>query len=82
MRTLPWVLSGVLAVAACGNKAAKLEQIRKDGFGCNLKGGGAGVVPKAGEHCFTCPDSASMEKCAQNPLESGCVESAPETCGK
>jgi len=67
-----------LAIAGC-NKGPSLAQLQKDGYGCGLKNGGASFVAKPGEHCFECPDSASMQKCTQNPIDSGCKE---VTCGK
>jgi len=70
-----------LAIAGC-NKGPSLAQLQKDGFGCMMKGGGASFIPKPGEHCFMCTDADSMQKCAQNPLESGCKEVDAASCGK
>ena len=72
------ILVLALVIGGCG-KGKSLAQLQKDGYGCNLKGGGAGFVGKPGEHCFECPDSAALQKCTQNPLESTCKE---VECGK
>ena len=73
-----------VAVAVLGtgcNKGKTLEQLRADGISCTKAGAGAGFVSKGTEHCFVCPDDASMAKCSSNPLESGCKED-PTGCGK
>jgi len=80
MRTL--ILFVALAAAAGCNKGKSLAEIQKDGFGCVKAGGGAAFVPKPGEHCFQCSDDASMAKCPENPLTSGCKEVPLDSCGK
>lgn len=72
----------LVAIAGCTSKGSSLAQLQKDGYGCTKAGAAAAFVPKAGEHCFMCPDDASLSKCSQNPLESGCKEVDAASCGK
>ena len=71
----------LLVVSSGGcSKGDSLEKIRADGFGCSKAGAsGAVMISKPGEHCFVCPDDASMAKCSTNPLTSGCKED-PSAC--
>jgi hypothetical protein len=80
MRTL--ILLVALVSAAGCTKGKSLADIQKDGYGCTKQGGGAAFVPKPGEHCFQCPDDASLQKCGENPLTSGCKEVDIASCGK
>ena len=73
------VVALIAVVGACDK--ASIEKIRADGFSCqtvNQKGGL--YVPKAGEHCFKCPDADSVSKCSTDPLHSGCREVALKEC--
>ncbi len=71
----------VLVASSTGcDKGGDLEKLRKDGYGCTKAGAGAMFAPKPGEHCFVCPDDASMAKCQTNPVTSGCKEEPG--CGK
>lgn len=67
------VLFAIFAAAAC-NKGPSLEQLQKDGYQCSREGTSGGFVAQAKNHCFSCPDDASMSKCGANPLTSGCKE--------
>jgi hypothetical protein len=71
----------VVSLAAGCDKGSDLAKLQTDGYGCTKAGAGATFIPKPGEHCFVCPDDATIAKCAKNPVTSGCKED-PTACGK
>lgn len=80
MSRSPFVLAlfAVVTVVSCKEKT--MEELRADGYQCVTKGSGGSTSPKEKEHCFVCPDNATMMKCIQNPLTSGCKESTQGIC--
>ncbi len=72
-------LLALLLLSGC--QKGNLEKLRADGFSCQTENQRGGLfVPKAGEHCFKCPDSDAVSKCETDPLHSGCREAPVKEC--
>jgi len=65
------VAAAVVSISACKDK---LQQLKEDGIACSRDKSFMTGKDSPKQHCFTCPDDASMMKCTTNPLTSGCSE--------
>ena len=65
------VLAVVVSASACKDN---LKQLQEDGISCSRDKSFMTGKDTPKQHCFVCPDDASMMKCTTNPLTSGCTE--------
>jgi hypothetical protein len=61
----------VVSASACKDK---LHQLKEDGISCSRDKTFMTGKDTPKQHCFVCNDDDSMQKCAKNPLTSGCTE--------